>query len=57
MNINKIHKLSNISHKEWIKIQSKFCKPESTKKINRKHYAKDLIDTKKILDEENIIFW
>lgn len=52
-----IYKLSNISHKKWIKIQSKFCKPEFTKKINKKHYTKDLLDIKKILDEENITFW
>ena len=57
MNIKKIKELSSISHKEWIKIQHKFCKPESIKKINKKHYTKDLLDTKKILDKENITFW
>ena len=57
MNINKIHTLSSISHKKWVKIQHDFCKPESTKKINKKYYTKDLLNIKKILDEENITFW
>ena len=52
-----LEKLSNISHKEWGKIQYKFCKLKSTKKINKKHYTKDLIGIKKILDEEKITFW
>ena len=54
---NNIKKLSEISHREWVKIQAKFCKPESTKKINKNHYTKDLLDTKRILDEEKVTFW
>ena len=37
---NDIKRLSELPHKEWIKIQSKFCKSESTKKIDKECYKK-----------------
>jgi len=57
MNINEIKELSNIPHKEWVIIQSNFCKTDLKAKINKKEYEKDLLNIKKVLDECNIKFW
>ena len=57
MNIEIAKKLSSLSHKEWRKVQSNYCKTNLTKKINKKEYTKDLFDVKKILDEFDIECW
>ena len=56
MNNKEIKELSELSHKEWNKIQSYFCKSD-VRQINKKEYEKDLIDIKEILDREKITFW